>query len=236
MTMVSLEREAALRRHWLVAGVAALTAFGIVLALVWSSGGTDTLDAAVTLVAINVRSYPVTLTARSITALGAFPTVVGVAFVVTVVLWRRTKSIGLSLVLPTAVVVTAGLVYLLKSAVSRPRPPIDTLLGNPSTDFSFPSGHTTNGSVVYLLSALLLATTLERLWQRRLISVVGGLIGLAVGLTRVYLGFHWATDVVAGWLLAAAVVSTAMSCSPMMIVPTSRIRSARLPLDQRQSP
>jgi len=151
------------------------------------------------------------------------------------VLWRRTQSIGLSLVLPTAVVVTAGLVYLLKSAVSRARPPIDTLLGTPSTDFSFPSGHTTNGSVVYLLSALLMATTFERLWQRRLLRVIGGLVGLAVGLTRVYLGFHWATDVIAGWLLAAAVVSATMSCSPVVIVPTSRTRSMRLPLDHRQS-
>jgi membrane-associated phospholipid phosphatase len=235
MSVVSPEREAALRRHWLAAGVAALTAFGFVLALVWSSGGTDSFDAAITLDVIGLRSPQVTPLARSITALGAFPAVVGVTVLIAVVLWRRTRSIGLSLALPTAVVVTAGLVYLLKSAVSRPRPPIHTLLGVPSTDFSFPSGHTTNGSVVYLLSALLLATTLERRWQRRLLVVLGGLIGLAVGLTRVYLGFHWATDVVAGWLLAAAVVSIARACSPVVIVSTGWTRSMRLPLDHRQS-
>jgi undecaprenyl-diphosphatase len=139
--------------------------------------------------------------------LGSFPVVVAVAVLAAAVLWRRTHRLISSVVLLTAVVVTAALVYLCKIAVGRPRPGTDTLIGVPSSDYSFPSGHTTDGTIVYVLVALLLGVTLRPL-ARRLVVVAAVILAAAVGLTRVYLGYHWTTDVVAGWSLAAGVALT----------------------------
>jgi undecaprenyl-diphosphatase len=69
---------------------------------------------------------------------------------------------------------------------------------------SFPSGHAMLAAVTYLTLGALIARTQER---RRLRSyVLGGaiLLTLIIGASRVYLGVHWPTDVLAGWCLGAA--------------------------------
>jgi undecaprenyl-diphosphatase len=142
-----------------------------------------------------------------ITALGSVPAVIAMTVFVAGLLWWRTRQPFPPLLLLSAVAVTAGFVFILKLAVSRSRPPVATVIGVPSTDYSFPSGHTTDGTLVYLLSAWLLAATVERVWQRRMLVVIALVVAFAIGLTRVYLGFHWATDVVAGWLLAVSIIS-----------------------------
>jgi membrane-associated phospholipid phosphatase len=193
---------------WLAVAGAALLGFVLVLAVVVASGGVDRLDTAVLSRAPALRTPALTAAARWVTDLGSFPVVVGVALLVAAVLWRRTRDPLFSVVLLVSVVVTAAGVYLIKIAVGRARPPTTTLVGAPSWDYAFPSGHTANATVVFVLGALLLGATLRPV-ARRAVLAVAGAVAAAVGLTRVYLGYHWSTDVVAGWLLAAAVVLTA---------------------------
>jgi undecaprenyl-diphosphatase len=198
------------RSRWIGVSLLGMFGFVLVLALVLASSGADTLDRAVQLDVGPLRSGSMTTIADIVTTLGASPVVVAVAALVALALWRRTKSRLPPAVLLGSVAVTGALVFLLKIAVSRPRPPTDTLLGSPSLDYSFPSGHTTDGSVVYLVSGVLLGATVQRA-GRRLLLTLAILVAVAVGLSRIYLGYHWATDVLGGWLLAACVVGAAAS-------------------------
>jgi undecaprenyl-diphosphatase len=104
----------------------------------------------------------------------------------------------------TLVAVTAGYAFsaLLKSQFARPRPNIVPHLVDVTTA-SFPSGHAMNSAVVYITLATMLAQVERDVKTRVYILCCGlSLTGL-VGVSRVYLGVHWPTDVVAGWAVGA---------------------------------
>jgi undecaprenyl-diphosphatase len=79
---------------------------------------------------------------------------------------------------------------------------------------SFPSGHSMMAAIVYLtLGAMLLRTQADRRVKAYCLAVAV-LLTLLVGTSRVYLGVHWPTDVLAGWALGAA---WAMMCWLIML-------------------
>jgi membrane-associated phospholipid phosphatase len=84
---------------------------------------------------------------------------------------------------------------------------VTTVIGSAQRDFSFPSGPTTNATLAYVLAALLLTAGMRRALWRRVTSASAVALAFLVGLSRIYLGYHWATDVLAGWLLATAVIA-----------------------------
>lgn len=82
--------------------------------------------------------------------------------------------------------------------VARPRPDlVDHLV--PVTGLSFPSGHATNSAIVYLTLAGLLAQVERDRGVRGYLLVVALLLVGAIGISRVYLGVHWPSDVLSGW-------------------------------------
>jgi len=102
-----------------------------------------------------------------------------------------------------------GLAALLKLAYSRPRPTLVPHLVD-VTSSSFPSGHAADSAIVYLTLAALLARTVREPALRAYIIGAAILLTLLIGLSRVYLGVHWPSDVVAGWTIGAA---WALACS-----------------------
>lgn len=146
-----------------------------------------------------------------LTWFGSLVGVVTAALLAALILARRVLRLLESLVLLTSIVVGSSLMYLLKLAISRERPSIAFALGEATNDFSFPSGHTTIGTTVLLLAALLIASTVTRPSLRSLIVGLGVLAGTLIGLSRLYLGYHWATDIVGGWLLALTLSAAAMA-------------------------
>jgi len=69
------------------------------------------------------------------------------------------------------------------------------------TGAAFPSGHTTEGTAVFLMLAVLAAAS-RPAWGQKVAAATGGLLVAAlIGFSRLYLGVHWLTDVLAGYAL-----------------------------------
>ncbi|MBB3298720.1 undecaprenyl-diphosphatase [Rhizobium sp. BK077] len=91
---------------------------------------------------------------------------------------------------------------LLKILVARPRPDIVPHLVEVS-DLSFPSGHAMVSAVTYLTLGALLARTQRYRSTRIFVMGAGVFLAVIVGLSRIYLGVHYPTDVFAGWCAGA---------------------------------
>lgn len=91
-----------------------------------------------------------------------------------------------------------------KELVGRERPP--RVLAVPPYEFSpsFPSGHTVSATAIMVVTAYLLVMWLAQTWARVVAVVLCGGYAFTMGLSRVYLGHHWLTDVVAGFGVGAA--------------------------------
>ena len=102
-----------------------------------------------------------------------------------------------------ATVMSWGMNTLLKLYFNRPRPALIDHDMHLATS-SFPSGHAMLSATVYLtLAAVLARTTDSRRLKLYILTVATALSGL-VGVSRVYLGVHWPSDVLAGWSAGAA--------------------------------
>ncbi|WP_294044279.1 phosphatase PAP2 family protein [Sphingomonas sp.] len=105
--------------------------------------------------------------------------------------------------LTAALVVTAttlgGIaVAAIKAIFGRPRPDIvDHVVV--ASGYSFPSGHAANSAIVWLTVAALVSQVTRGHATRRYIAAVAALLVAAIGASRVYLGVHWPSDVLAGW-------------------------------------
>jgi membrane-associated phospholipid phosphatase len=157
-----------------------------------------------------VRQPALTAAAQIVTGLGSLWPVTLFSIVVALVVGYRAQRLLEPAVMLAAVEVCAQLVQLVKTVIGRARPPLEGMLGAPVFDYSFPSDHTACGTVVYVLGALLLTVTETQNCRGRLLLAAGCVMGGLIGLSRVYLGYHWLTDVVGGWLLAAFVTSIGM--------------------------
>lgn len=135
--------------------------------------------------------------ASDITALGGG--VVLTLLVVIVAGFLLMQRLWLTALATALACLTGGLVVdLIKGLVVRARPDLVPHLVD-AHGYSFPSGHATSSAVVYLtLASLAGQVTPDRAARRYLLAVAVMLAG-AIGCSRVYLGVHWPSDVIAGW-------------------------------------
>ncbi|MBU8542067.1 phosphatase PAP2 family protein [Roseomonas sp. ROY-5-3] len=138
---------------------------------------------------------------RDVTALGGVAVLVLVTLAVTVfmVLRRLWHAAGLLLA-----AVGSGIIVstLLKNAFERARPDL-VPHGSYVATASFPSGHSMMAAVVYLTLGALLARVEPDGRVKVFVLCCAVLLTLLVGISRVYLGVHWPTDVLAGWTVGA---------------------------------
>lgn len=125
---------------------------------------------------------------------------------VTALFWLRCRREAVLL----ALTVMAGSIVntLLKALFGRPRPEIVPHLTE-AGGASFPSGHSFNSASTYIALALAFAALSPRAGVRHTLIAAAVLLSLAIAWSRVWLGVHWPSDVMAGWLGGAAWAFTA---------------------------
>jgi undecaprenyl-diphosphatase len=174
--------------------------------------------------AAEIASGWLTDAAKAVTALGSLAVVLPIAAVAgTALAWsRRFTELA---VLVAALAITIVGVHELKAAVDRPRPPESAVLGGAEANgSSFPSGHAAY-SVIYAWLAITVVTRLRPgLTHGTILITAGVALTALVGLTRVYLGVHYLSDVTSGWGLA---VSAFAGCGAIAFVATHLRQNAR---------
>jgi undecaprenyl-diphosphatase len=206
----------------LAAGVSAHTVLyttllvGLVIVTAFAAGGTAIYDAVAENdgisrldqpaldQAIALRTAQNTEMATGFTHLGGPVGMTVLASLVTfLMVWRWRSRTPLVLML----IATAGSLLMTtigKAIVGRPRPPLSEAVPPYEYAFSFPSGHTLNSTVIAGVVAYLLLRRLTTPWARTLTVVLAVVWAVVMGLSRVFLGHHWLTDVVFAWLLGSA--------------------------------
>ena len=121
-----------------------------------------------------------------------------VAAPVALVLHRRRRT---AQILVIAALAGFPLSEGVKVLVQRPRPDVPWRLIDLPTSWSMPSGHALESMAVYGSAGLTVGACLRRRWLRTTAVVLGLALPLLIGFSRVYLGVHWFTDVVAGWTM-----------------------------------
>lgn len=140
--------------------------------------------------------------ARDVTALGSFVVIAVAALSVAGFLFLQRKGRAATFIL-VAVGSGAALSLLLKAGFDRPRPDLVPHATAVYTS-SFPSGHSMTAAVAYLTLAAVLIRVQTRRRLKAYVLSLAMLLTLAVGISRVYLGVHWPSDVLAGWSAGAA--------------------------------
>jgi undecaprenyl-diphosphatase len=141
-------------------------------------------------------------TMLEITALGTGTVVMMIVGVAGLFLWLTQHRYSAMLLLAS----TAGGIVLnglLKVRFDRPRPHVITWGAN-AVSSSFPSGHAMSATIVYGTVAYLAARLQQRVWARWLTMGLALLLIALIGLSRIYLGVHYPSDVLAGAIIGLA--------------------------------
>ncbi|MCE7029188.1 phosphatase PAP2 family protein [Jiella avicenniae] len=139
---------------------------------------------------------------RDVTALGGTGILIMLTTFVAIYLWISAKR--RSMVMVVAAIASGFLMgQILKRTFDRPRPDLV-----PHGDYvytaSFPSGHAMMSAVTYLTLGILLARVEPRRRVRAFLLGLAVFLTMIIGISRVYLGVHWPSDVLAGWTAGAA--------------------------------
>lgn len=132
-----------------------------------------------------------------LTALGDVTTLaLVVAFAAGLLITLKQGRLALFLVLQC--LAGALVMSLLKNWFGRARPAVIEHWASYGSA-SFPSGHAANSAIVYLSIAVLIAGIAPNRVSRVYVSAAAALLVVAIGISRLYLGVHWPSDVLAGW-------------------------------------
>jgi membrane-associated phospholipid phosphatase len=135
-----------------------------------------------------------------VTRVGATAPVIVVAILIGAWLWKsRGRRVGGSVIFAPAAAVAIYDIGKLIYARARPAGAIAARIYT----YSFPSGHTTTAAAVVITVAYVLWR--ERLLPRNLAIAIGIVVPLLIGVSRIYLDVHWATDVLGGWAIGIVI-------------------------------
>jgi membrane-associated phospholipid phosphatase len=186
------------RARYAAALLGIASVFGVISYLA-VSGTSRSTDEAILLAVHAQSSHALDTFFKIITYLGdpALALLIGLVLGITLLLKGRTQQ---ALVMGLVIGGSTLLTSLLKTSFERARPDLWMRFAN-ELSYSFPSGHAAASSILALVA-------LYFFWHarfRRLLIAVCVLYVLMIGLSRLYLGVHYPTDIICGWLLSSFV-------------------------------
>ncbi|MCA1781210.1 MAG: phosphatase PAP2 family protein [Dermatophilaceae bacterium] len=142
------------------------------------------------------------------------PLLAALAVLTVALWWRRWTPIVLMLAgaAGSLLITVTG-----KELTARSRPPMELAVPPLESSASFPSGHALNATVVVGLVAYLLLIRLASTRGQIVVGAVGGVFVLTMGISRVYLGHHWLSDVIAAWLIGLGWLAVVITAHRIMI-------------------
>jgi membrane-associated phospholipid phosphatase len=158
---------------------------------------------------------------RAVTQLGGATFLLAVTIVAALVLLLK-RRIAHAALMGAALVGGEGLNMALKAAFERPRPSFSEPLAT-AAGYSFPSGHAMVALAVYGALAFVIATSVKSRRAQVLIPVAAAVLVLAIGFSRLYLGVHYVSDVLAAYGAGLAWLTV---CG-LALLGASRLRAAR---------
>lgn len=160
------------------------------------------------------------------------PLLATAAVLAMVVAWRSWTPVVLTLIAAAGslAMTTTG-----KELIGRVRPPQSMAVPPYEESPSFPSGHTLNSTVIVGVLVYLLLRRLEGAAARGAVVAAGVVFVVAMGLSRVFLGHHWLTDVIVGWSLGLAWLATVVTAHRLFLT-VRRSRQAQVSSATHESP
>ena len=217
-------------RHALIASAVCWLGFALVVAAVLGGRSAEFDAAGLRLFRTGIDLHPrgapwLSEAVRDYTALGGvlLRHVVAIGALVALLFLRlRREATLLALTIVSGWAVNSAI----KALVGRPRPEIVSHLTEAGGS-SFPSGHSFNSAVVYISIALVFAALSPRLTVRATIVLAAMLLTMLVALSRVWLGVHYPSDAIAGWLGGAgwAFTASALLYRPAKAVADAAVES-----------
>lgn len=193
------------RTEWFgyVGGGAALTASLVAVCVLAARFPTFPGDRWLLEQALAAQTPLLTAVAAALAWTGSVPVAAVLVLLSLAVLWFRAPRMQFLTALAGAFLILLGIG--LKLLIARPRP--DSWLPEVgSLSYGFPSGHTVFATVFFGLALVFVGSWVQRPGLRLAARVVFLLLILSFGVSRVYLGAHWPSDVIGGWLYGATAV------------------------------
>lgn len=191
-----------------------LQIFGILAVAVWNNEGGFPWDVPILLAIHSATDAQLDAIAITLTQFGSIRVVFPVVTVIGLVLFIQKRWRSLTYLLTTEIG-SAVITRTTKEFMHRVRPHLwDTL--TPELDFSFPSGHS-------MMSMTLVATLVILTWGsvwRWAVLIAGSLFVLTIAWTRLYLGVHFPSDILAGWMVSLGwVIGVSLIMRPHLTQP-----------------
>ncbi len=179
--------------------------------------GVAGLDRPVLDLAIRLRSARLDRALTAFTHLGGPTGMTIIASMITLLMVWRWRSRTPLILMIMAVAGSLLITLVGKAVVGRNRPPLADAVPPYESSPSFPSGHALNSTVIAGMVAYLLLRRWSSMLARVLTVVVALAWAISIGLSRVFLGHHWLTDVTFGWLVGLAWLSVMITAHRLFL-------------------
>ncbi|MEO6944345.1 MAG: phosphatase PAP2 family protein [Lacisediminihabitans sp.] len=202
------------RRYYVVAATLAILGAGLfvtILIQVVTKGALTAIDPSIENGLHAWRSSGLTV-AMAVVATVSGPIVLPIIVLVLVVTWAFVaKHAWRPLLLAGGMLMGVILAYTFELLVGRTRPPVNFMLLGTDKTFSFPSGHVLGACNFMLIGVYLIYSRRHKSGEAILGFIVAFVVIAAVATCRVYLGYHWPTDVLASVCLSLVVLGTVIA-------------------------
>lgn len=197
---------------------AAITFLFILIAFDVVTQETIALDTILSGLAYAMRSPGLTLAMEIVSFFGSTPFIASATliFFIALLVKKLKKEAWL---FGITMLASVGLNNALKYLIHRTRPDMNPL--EQAAFYSFPSGHAMNSLVFYGLIACLIYRATRSKTQRAIAVIAGVFLVALIGFSRVYLGAHYPTDVIAGFLAGSSILIGAIAINPTTVVDLS---------------